>query len=116
MAEGYEALADINMLEPNPANRNEAMQNSCLQPFWIALEIKEMDGLDHRGCFKKWNHTELAPNDRVFGSLFHYTIKCDGATCQVTNCKVRLVAMGNRMKQGELYEESFSPVPHATAA
>eukprot|EP00961_Rhodomonas_salina_P193748 2615862-Rhodomonas_salina.1 len=49
MAEGYKALADIDMLEPNPANRNEAMQNSRLRPFWITLEIKEMDGLDKLG-------------------------------------------------------------------
>eukprot|EP00961_Rhodomonas_salina_P108014 1454412-Rhodomonas_salina.1 len=74
-----------------------------------------MDGLNKLGCFKKWNRTELAPNDRVFGSQFHYNIKRDGATSQVTNCKVSLVVMGNRMK-GEDYEESFSPVPHATAA
>eukprot|EP00961_Rhodomonas_salina_P078085 1048715-Rhodomonas_salina.1 len=92
------------MLEPNPANRNEVMRNSRLRPFWIASEIKEMDGLDKQGCFKKWNRAELAPNDRVFGSRFHYNIKRDGTTGQVTNCKVCLVVMGNRMKQGEDYE------------
>eukprot|EP00961_Rhodomonas_salina_P226681 3065097-Rhodomonas_salina.1 len=27
MVEGYEKLADIDMLEPSPSNRNEAMRN-----------------------------------------------------------------------------------------
>eukprot|EP00961_Rhodomonas_salina_P029448 396960-Rhodomonas_salina.1 len=61
-----------------------------------------MEGLERKGCFKKWN--------------FHYHIKQDGATGQVTNCKVSLVVMGNHMKEGEDYEDAFAPVPHATSA
>eukprot|EP00961_Rhodomonas_salina_P010377 139191-Rhodomonas_salina.1 len=111
----YEQLADVDMLEPNPANRNEAMRNVRLKPFWIASEQKEMDGLWTRGCFKRWRRSDLQTNDRVFGSRFHYNIKRDGATGQITNCKVQLVVMGNRMKEGEDYHDAFAPVPHATS-
>jgi hypothetical protein len=116
MAEGYEHLADLDMLEPNPPNRTHAMRNERLRPFWVQSEEKEMQGLWKRGCFKKWNRRDLDPTDRVFGSRFHYNIKRDGRTGRVTNCKVRLVVMGNRMKEGEDYDDSFAPVPHATVA
>eukprot|EP00961_Rhodomonas_salina_P192912 2603143-Rhodomonas_salina.1 len=115
MMEHYEELADVDMLEPNPANRNEALRNARLRPFWIDSKRKEMDGLWRRGCFKLWKRSELLASDRVFGSRFHYNIKRDGATGQITNCKVRLVVMGNRMLEGEDYEDSFTPVPHATS-
>eukprot|EP00961_Rhodomonas_salina_P256018 3460195-Rhodomonas_salina.1 len=46
---------------------------------------------------------------------FHYHIKCDGATGQVTNCKVCLVIMGNRMKEGEDYYDEFAQMQHATS-
>eukprot|EP00961_Rhodomonas_salina_P124290 1675360-Rhodomonas_salina.1 len=49
MMENYETLADIDMLEPNQANSNEAMWNVRLKPFWIDSEHKEMDGLWKRG-------------------------------------------------------------------
>lgn len=100
MLEGYEQLADVDMLELDPANNNAAMKNQQLRPFWIDSQNKEMEGLERKGCFKKWKRLDLAPNDQVFGSRFHYHIKRDCATGQVTNCKVRLVVMGNRMKEG----------------
>eukprot|EP00961_Rhodomonas_salina_P212497 2869930-Rhodomonas_salina.2 len=52
MMENYEQLVDIDMLEPNPANQNEAMRNHRLKPFWLDSEQKEMDGLWRRWCFK----------------------------------------------------------------
>eukprot|EP00961_Rhodomonas_salina_P193837 2616955-Rhodomonas_salina.1 len=75
-----------------------------------------MGWLEQKGCFRKWKRRDLAPNDQVFGSRFHFHIKRDGATGQVTNCKVSLVVMGNRMKEGEDYEDAFAPVPHACSA
>eukprot|EP00961_Rhodomonas_salina_P214839 2901555-Rhodomonas_salina.1 len=74
-----------------------------------------MDGLWKRGCFTRWKRSDLLRHDRIFGSRFHYNIKRDGATGQITNCKVRLVVMGNRMKEGEDFVDSFAPVPHATS-
>eukprot|EP00961_Rhodomonas_salina_P246819 3334422-Rhodomonas_salina.1 len=88
MMDNYKQLADIDMLEPNPAHCKEAMRNPCLKPFWIESEQKEMDGVWRRGCFKRWKRKDLLPTDRVFGSLFHYNIKRDGATGHITNCKV----------------------------
>eukprot|EP00961_Rhodomonas_salina_P135794 1827047-Rhodomonas_salina.1 len=100
MIEGYNKLADVDILEPNPSNRNEAMSNVQLRPFWMDLENKEMDGLWKRSCFKQWKRSDLLARDSLFGSRFHYNIKCNGATGLITNCKVRLVVMGNRMKEG----------------
>eukprot|EP00961_Rhodomonas_salina_P193693 2615062-Rhodomonas_salina.1 len=74
-----------------------------------------MDGLWKRGCFQRWQRKDLLPNDRVFGSRFHYNIERDGATGQITNCKVQLVVQGNRMKEGKDYVDAFAPVPHATS-
>eukprot|EP00961_Rhodomonas_salina_P005620 76193-Rhodomonas_salina.1 len=64
MLEGYEELADIDMLEQDPANNTAAMKNPLLRPFWIELQKKEMGGLEQKGCFRKWKHRDLAPNDR----------------------------------------------------
>eukprot|EP00961_Rhodomonas_salina_P032108 432563-Rhodomonas_salina.2 len=57
MTEGYEQLADIDMLEADPNNRTEALRNPRLLPFWIDSENKEMAGLWSKGCFKKWKHS-----------------------------------------------------------
>eukprot|EP00961_Rhodomonas_salina_P218335 2950293-Rhodomonas_salina.1 len=62
--EHYEELADVDMLEPNPFTRNEAMRNTRLCPFWIDSERKEMEGLWCRGCFKRWKRSELLASDR----------------------------------------------------
>eukprot|EP00961_Rhodomonas_salina_P218406 2951239-Rhodomonas_salina.2 len=85
MLEGYEELAYIYMLEPDPTNNTAAMKNPRLRPFWIDSQKKKMGRLEQKGCFRKWKHSNLTPNDRVFGSRFHYHIKLDGATGQVTN-------------------------------
>eukprot|EP00961_Rhodomonas_salina_P069757 936676-Rhodomonas_salina.1 len=63
------------------------MKNVRLRPFWMQSENKEMGGLNAKGCFKKWERSDLEPNDRVFGSRFHYHIKRDATTGQITNCK-----------------------------
>lgn len=60
MIEGYEELADIDMLEPDPPNRPAAMRKVRLSPFWMQSENKEMDGLNTKGCFKKWKRQDLA--------------------------------------------------------
>eukprot|EP00961_Rhodomonas_salina_P008411 114423-Rhodomonas_salina.1 len=65
MLEGYEALADIDMLEPDPANHTQAMKNPLLRPFWIESQNKEIKGL--------WDNERT--DNRVFGLHFHYHIK-----------------------------------------
>mmetsp|Transcript_27856 Transcript_27856/g.65715 ORF Transcript_27856/g.65715 Transcript_27856/m.65715 type:complete len:97 (-) Transcript_27856:1858-2148(-) len=57
MIKGYEALADIDMLEPDPANHTAAMKNPRLKPFWLESEGKEMKGLWDKGCFKRWKRS-----------------------------------------------------------
>lgn len=115
MQDNYNQLADMDMLEADPASRKAAMAHPRLRPFWMASEDKKMTGLWDRGCFRKWKRKDLLLDYRVFGSRFHYHIKRDGATGHITNCKVRLVVQGQRMKEGEDYEDSFAPVPHATS-
>eukprot|EP00961_Rhodomonas_salina_P014791 198614-Rhodomonas_salina.1 len=68
-----------------------------------------MDGLWKSRCFQRWQRKDLLPNDRVFGSRFHHNIKRDGATGQITNCKVQLVVQGNRMKEGKDYVGMRTP-------
>eukprot|EP00961_Rhodomonas_salina_P085381 1146703-Rhodomonas_salina.1 len=100
MIAGYEELAYIDMLEPDPQHSAAAMKNVRLRPFWMASENKEtVEGLNTKDCFKKWKRSDLAPNDRVFGSCFHYHIKRDATTGHITNCKVQLVVMGHKMTE-----------------
>eukprot|EP00961_Rhodomonas_salina_P093597 1259395-Rhodomonas_salina.1 len=113
--ENYDQLADIDMLEQNPANRKQVMKNERLKLFWIDSEGKELRGLWKWGCLKSWKHSDLETTDSVFCSRFHYKIKRDGKTWQITNCKIRLIVMGHKMKEGEDFEDSFAPVLHATA-
>eukprot|EP00961_Rhodomonas_salina_P017697 238015-Rhodomonas_salina.1 len=64
MQDGYDSLADVDILEPNPANRRAAMKNPRLHPFWMASEQKEMTGLWAQGCFKRWKRSDLLKSDR----------------------------------------------------
>eukprot|EP00961_Rhodomonas_salina_P156261 2103736-Rhodomonas_salina.1 len=61
--ENYDQLADIDMLEPNPANRKQAMKNERLKSFWIDSEGKELRGLWKRGCLKRWKRSDLETTD-----------------------------------------------------
>eukprot|EP00961_Rhodomonas_salina_P127599 1720540-Rhodomonas_salina.1 len=56
MIEGYDKLADVDILEPNPSNRNKAMLNVRLRPFWMDSENKEMAywHYPHRGRAKSY--------------------------------------------------------------
>eukprot|EP00961_Rhodomonas_salina_P157841 2124755-Rhodomonas_salina.1 len=41
------------MLEPDPAQRKQAMNNPRLKPFWLGAEKDEMEGLWKRCCFRR---------------------------------------------------------------
>eukprot|EP00961_Rhodomonas_salina_P230358 3113161-Rhodomonas_salina.5 len=90
------------------------MQQHRFKDFWLEAEHVEWKGLWERGCFEKWKPSDLEPNDRVFGSRYHYKIKHNAVTGLITKFKVRLVVQGHKMQKGEDYEESFAPVPHST--
>jgi len=64
---------------------------------WIKSQTSEMDGLWRRGVFQKVFRSSRAPQDCVFTSCFHYTIKRTGG--EFDKCKVRLVVQGQHMRQ-----------------
>eukprot|EP00961_Rhodomonas_salina_P128243 1728024-Rhodomonas_salina.1 len=74
-------------LEPDPANRKEAMQHERFREFWLDTERAEWKGLWDRGCFKKWRREDLKPDDRVFRSRNHYKIKHCMKTGKITKFK-----------------------------
>ena len=53
LQEGFETLADLDMMEQDPVNRRAAMKNERLAPFWQGSEQKELTGLWARGCLKR---------------------------------------------------------------
>ncbi len=59
------------MLEGDPAHRGVAMRNARFKPFWLSTaEASELEGLWDKDVFKKWNHSDLLKNDRVFTSRY----------------------------------------------
>ena len=56
------------------------MRNPRFKPFWLRAEGDEWQGLWQKGVFKKWNRSDLLPNDRVFTLLLallqHNNIIC----------------------------------------
>ena len=84
---------------------------------WIKSQGHEMQGLWSRGVFQKVLRTPLTPQDKVFITRFHYTIKRKGV--KFDKCTVRLVVQGQHLKRkgadgvGD-YHDAFSPVPAAS--
>jgi len=111
-------LVHVDILEPDPKSHKQALLHPRLAAFWAEAAIKEMSGLEGRGCFRKHYLKDLSEEQRkrVFGSRFHHKIKRNSKTGQVKSCKIRLVVMGNRMEKGEDFLDAFAPVPRATAA
>eukprot|EP00961_Rhodomonas_salina_P294095 3934273-Rhodomonas_salina.1 len=114
--EDVERLSLSDSMEHDPANSKEAMQQERFLDFWLDAEKAEWDGLWSRQCFKKWKRSELAPNDLVFGSRYHYKIKHDAISGKISKFKVRsrLVVMGHCMQEGVDFNDAFAPVPHTT--
>ena len=112
----WDTLTDIDVLEPDPKTRRQAMANPRLKPFWLGAENKEMTDLFRRGCFIRMKRSDLPPGARVFGSRFHYKIKRHTDTMLVKKTKVRLVVQGQFMKEGVDFDDAFAPTPRTTAA
>ena len=111
----HDTLAQTDVLEADPPNFQTAIKNPRLQPFWYAGMNKEMQGLWDRGCLKRVQKSTLSKDAKIFGSRLHCKIKHNAKTGLVTECKVRLIVQGDRMKKGDNYEDSFAPVPRAAA-
>eukprot|EP00961_Rhodomonas_salina_P164466 2215811-Rhodomonas_salina.2 len=85
------------------------MSNSSLRPFLLGTEKTKMTGLWDSDCFRKVQRSSLPKGLRVFGSRFHYKIKCYNTSNTLQKLKVRLVIQRNRMEEGTDYEQSFTP-------
>ena len=107
-------LASIDMLQPDPAHRGDAMASN-FRPFWLTAEQEEWDGLWTRKCFKVWKRADLATDDRVFTSRYVYKLKRDAISGKVSRFKARLIVQGFKMQQDIDYNDTFSPTPGSTA-
>jgi hypothetical protein len=52
-------LSWIDLTEPDPRNRPQAMRNERLRPIWKSEEEIEIKGLWERGCFKRIKRSDL---------------------------------------------------------
>ena len=109
-------LSWIDLTEPDPRHRGQAMRNPRLAPIWQEEEDKEMKGLWERGCLRRVHRSDLPADARIISSRFHYKIKRSHAgeeKLKVKRLKVRLVVQGQNMsKEKGDFENAFSPVPH----
>jgi hypothetical protein len=79
--------SDIDLLEGDPVHRGVAMRNPRHKLFWLKAEGDEWQGLWGKGTFKKWNRSDLLPNDRVFTSRYVYKIKRSAKTGRHTGSR-----------------------------
>jgi hypothetical protein len=69
-----------------------------------------------KGTFKKWNRSDLLPNDRVFTSRYVYKIKRSAKTGEAYRFKARMIVRGFEMEKGVDYVDNFSPTPGLAVA
>ena len=62
--------SEIDLLEGDPVHRGAAMRNPCFKSLWLRAEGDEWQDLWEKGAFKKWNRSDLLPNDHVFTSRY----------------------------------------------
>ena len=109
-------LSWIDLTEPDPRHRGQAMRNPRLAPIWQLEEDLEMKGLWERGCLRRVRRSDLPADARVISSRFHYKIKRSHAgddKLKVKRLKVRLVVQGQHMSKDKGdFDNAFSPVPH----
>jgi hypothetical protein len=86
--------SEIDLLEGDPMHRGVAMRNPRHKPFWLRAEGDEWQGLWEKGTFKKWNRSDLLPNDRVFTSRYVYKIKRSAKTGEAYRFKARMIVRG----------------------
>jgi hypothetical protein len=104
--------SEIDLLEDDPAHRGIAMRNHRFKPFWLKAETLEWEGLWAKDVFKKWNRSDLLPDDRVFTSRYVYKIKRSSKTGAAYRFKARLIVRGFEMEKGVDYVDNcFSPTP-----
>jgi hypothetical protein len=108
--------SEIDLLEGDPMHRGVAMRNPRHKPFWLRAEGDEWQGLWEKDTFKKWNRSDLLPNDRVFTSRYVYKIKRSAKTGEAYRFKARMIVRGFEMEKGVDYVDNFSPTPGLAVA
>ena len=71
------------------------MRNLRFKPFWLKAEGSEWQGLWEKGVFKKWERSDLLPNDRVFTSRYVYKIKRSAKTGESYWFKARMIVLNH---------------------
>jgi hypothetical protein len=92
------------------------MRNPRFKPSWLRAEGDEWQGLWEKGVFKKWNRSDLLPNDRVFTSRYVYKIKRSAKTGGAYWFKARMIVRGFEMEKGVDCVDKFSPTPGLAVA
>jgi hypothetical protein len=108
--------SEIDLLEGDPMHRGVAMRNPRHKPFWLRAEGDEWQGLWEKGTIKKWNRSDLLPNDRVFTSRYVHKIKRSAKTGEAYRFKARMIVRGFEMEKGVDYVDNFSPTPGLAVA
>jgi hypothetical protein len=103
--------SEIDLLESDPAHRGIAMRNLRFK-----AETLEWEGLWAKDVFKKWNRSDLLPDNKVFTSRYVYKIKRSSKTGAAYRFKARLILRGFEMEKGVDYVDNFSPTPGLAVA
>lgn len=98
----YRAICDI------PQNYQDAIRSTNSQQ-WITAMNDEIQSLQENDTFKI---TQLPPGKKAVGGKWVYTLK--SGTDGSDKYKARFVAKGYSQKQGDDYEETFSPTADMT--
>ena len=98
-------IYSANATEKEPTTVREALESSERNEWHTAME-KEMESILSNNV---WDLVELPSGKRLVGNkwVFKRKLKPDGS---VERYKARLVAQGFTQKQGQDYDETFSPV------
>jgi hypothetical protein len=93
-------------------HRGVALRNPRCKPFWLRAEGDEWQGLWEKGVFKKWNRSDLLPNDRVFTSRYVYKIKRSAKTGEAYKFKARMIVRGLEMENAFPQKPDSGDIDH----
>ena len=117
-----EAVFEMETIHPDTQQRyvvakslKEAMKSPDWESKWLPAIMKEIDGLEARGVWKRVPRSQVPRGTIVLPSHLVFDVKYDAAGNYLKH-KARLVAQGNRSRYGMHYFESSSQVMHSASA